>query len=59
VQAVNDIFDMAFDPTTAAWDLDSDGIWHRRVAADGDGEALVDLQSRLIFNISHRGGTVA
>ena len=55
VATVNSLFEMAFDPGTAAWDLDSDGVWHRRVLAD-DGEPLADLQQRLI-NASHRGGS--
>lgn len=56
VDIVNDLFEFAFDPGTAAWDLDSDGVWHRRMF-DEHGEPLEDLQQRLI-NASHRGGAI-
>ncbi|MCB0915597.1 MAG: RNA degradosome polyphosphate kinase [Actinobacteria bacterium] len=57
VATTNSLFDMAFAENTAAWDLDSDGMWHRRAAA-GLSEPLIDMQSQLISNVTHRGGTV-
>jgi polyphosphate kinase len=57
VATTNALFDMAFADNMAAWDLDSDGMWHRR-EADPEGEPLLDLQSQLIYNVTHRGGTV-
>ncbi|WP_211658881.1 RNA degradosome polyphosphate kinase [Phytoactinopolyspora halophila] len=41
------LFDLAFDPTTAAWHLRPDGTWERK-HTDSDGEALTDLQHELI-----------
>ncbi len=43
---VGSILDLAFDPTTVAWDLDSDGAWHRN---DGDvhlHQAIIERQRR-------------
>jgi len=46
VDEVEQLFDLAFDDTTAAWLLDADGTWHRN-EAEGE-EPLRDLQSQLI-----------
>jgi polyphosphate kinase len=46
VEEIGKILDVAFDPGTAAWELDADGVWHRR--SDSDGEPLLDLQSWLV-----------
>ena len=43
---VGSILDLAFDPTTVAWELDSDGAWHRN---DGDvhlHQAIIERQRR-------------
>jgi polyphosphate kinase len=45
--SVTRLLDVAFDDGTAAWDLDSDGVWHRR-SVDEDGEPLLDLQNWLV-----------
>ena len=58
VQTINDLFDLAFDPGIQAWDLDSDGVWNRRLLAE-DGSPLIDLQSHLISTMNQRGGTIA
>ena len=47
VRQVSDLLDLAFDPSTAAWDLGSDGEW-RRPGPTPDGVPLVDLQEALI-----------
>lgn len=49
------MFDLAFDERTSAWDLDSDGIWHRR-STGAHNEPLVDLQRIMIDGVAHRGG---
>ncbi len=47
VRQVSDLLDLAFDPSTAAWDLKSDGQWERP-GPNPDGVPLVDLQEALI-----------
>ncbi|MEC7000345.1 MAG: polyphosphate kinase 1, partial [Actinomycetota bacterium] len=47
VAELYDLFDLAFSPTTAAWDLDVHGSWNRRLT-DESGSALQDLQEYLI-----------
>ena len=47
IAEVYDLFDLAFAPNTAAWDLDVNGRWHRRLV-DDTGAPLVDLQEYLI-----------
>src|SRR4029077_11608648 len=47
VGQVSDLLDLAFDPSTAAWDLKSDGQWKRPDPNPG-GVPLVDLQEALI-----------
>ena len=54
VADLESLFDMAFDPETAAWDLDSDGIWTRRLY-DADGRHLRDYQETLIDIKRKRG----
>ena len=56
VEAVGALFDQAFDPRISAWDLDSDGTWHRHDMAD-DGQPLDDLQANLISAVNYRGGS--
>jgi polyphosphate kinase len=46
VDEVEQLFDLAFDDTTAAWLLDSEGAWHRNQPTGDD--PLLDLQSQLI-----------
>ena len=46
VHRIASLLDLAFDPTTVAWDLDSEGVWHRN---DGDVHlhgALIERQRR-------------
>ncbi len=49
------LFDLAFDPGTSAWDLNSDGTWTRRIA-DEEGHDLVDYQDTVIAQRSIRRG---
>jgi polyphosphate kinase len=44
---INGLFDYAFDPLTAAWDLHSDGSWVRRRTAE-DGTPLREYQESMI-----------
>jgi polyphosphate kinase len=53
VQAVNQLFNFAFNPGTAVWDLHPDGSWERRTRGL-DGEPLRDYQETLIA--AHRKG---
>jgi len=46
VAEVGQVFDLAFDPRTAAWDLASTGTWHAVESADG--EPLVNLQDTFV-----------
>ena len=47
VDQVGELLDLAFDPTTSAWELEADGSWTRPMPAAGDAD-LVDLQQSLI-----------
>ena len=47
VAEVYDLFDLAFAPNTAAWDLDVHGSWNRRLADESE-SALQDFQEYLI-----------
>lgn len=47
IAEVYNLFDLAFAATTAAWDLDVNGQWHRRLV-DNAGARLLDLQEHLI-----------
>jgi polyphosphate kinase len=38
---------------TSSWSLESDGSWARH-SVDASGAPLVDLQNRLMYQISHR-----
>jgi polyphosphate kinase len=48
VRQVTELLDLAFDPTTAAWDLQPDGAWRRPAATSPHGTPLVDFQESLI-----------
>ena len=48
-KALSSLIDLAFDPGTASWHLDSDGAWTRVDHAD-DGTPLADVQETLIAN---------
>jgi polyphosphate kinase len=47
IAEVYNLFDLGFAPDTAAWDLDVNGQWHRRLAGEDD-KPLRDLQEYLI-----------
>ena len=47
VQEVSDVFDLAMDAGTSAWDLNPDGSWSRH-SRDAEGNPLIDLQEYLI-----------
>ncbi len=51
---INSLFDFAYDPETAAWDLLPDGAWVRRKFA-ADGSRLREYQETLI-DIKRKGG---
>src|SRR6478752_2317253 len=53
VAEIEGLFDLAFDPGTAAWWLNSDGTWTQRTV-DADGEPLTDMQAHLISVKSRR-----
>ena len=53
IAEVYELFDLAFAPDTAAWDLDTNGRWHRHLT-DESGGALRDLQEYLISTKSKR-----
>jgi polyphosphate kinase len=53
VEEVHRILDVAFDANTAAWHLDSDGVWTRR-HVDEDGRPLLDLHDWLIHHARRR-----
>jgi polyphosphate kinase len=44
---INELFDLAFDAGTSAWDLNPDGSWTRRTRS-ADGALLLDFQETLI-----------
>ncbi|OYN99756.1 RNA degradosome polyphosphate kinase [Enemella evansiae] len=46
IQQVDDLFELAFDPGTAAWSLTAEG-WQEQTL-DAEGRPLVDLQEKLI-----------
>ncbi|GAA1157703.1 RNA degradosome polyphosphate kinase [Nocardioides aquiterrae] len=46
VRSVGDLLDLAFDPDTNAWLLDSDGVWTRNDGHVHLQEALIDRQRR-------------
>jgi polyphosphate kinase len=48
------VFDLAFDPGTASWHLDGEGVWTRRVRSE-DGQRLRDHQETLIALMHRRG----
>ena len=49
---INELFDLAFDAGTSAWDLNPDGSWTRRTRG-ADGTQLLDFQETLI--VGNRG----
>jgi polyphosphate kinase len=53
ISEVYDLFDLAFAADTAAWDLDVNGQWHRKLIGE-DGKPLRDLQEYLISQKSKR-----
>lgn len=53
IAEIYELFDLAFDAGTAAWDLDISGRWHRQLAEDSGGP-LLDLQEYLISTKSKR-----
>ncbi|HEV8024269.1 MAG TPA: RNA degradosome polyphosphate kinase, partial [Candidatus Nanopelagicales bacterium] len=57
IAEVYELFDLAFDAGTAAWDLDVNGRWHHRFR-DDSGEPLLDLQEYLITTKSKRASAL-
>jgi polyphosphate kinase len=56
VNEVTRLLDMAFDPHTAAWELDSEGTWTQ--AASPDGQPMRNLQETLIATHRRRRSRV-
>jgi hypothetical protein len=46
---LNNVFDDAFDPATAAWDLQPDGSWERT------GDPQRDFQELIMKRLADRG----
>ena len=57
IAEVYELFDRAFDERTAAWDLDVNGQWHRRLT-DEASVPLTDLQEYLISSKSKRASAL-
>lgn len=57
IAEVEGILNLGFSPSTAAWDLNSDGTWTRRLFAE-DGSRLTDIQELLITIKSRRGSAL-
>ncbi|GAA0438665.1 MULTISPECIES: RNA degradosome polyphosphate kinase [Leifsonia] len=53
IAELDGLFDLAFDGRTASWSLAEDGDWTRH-HLDEDGKPLIDLQNKLMQQISHR-----
>ncbi|MFK3669758.1 RNA degradosome polyphosphate kinase [Leifsonia aquatica] len=53
IAELDGLFDLAFDGRTASWSLAEDGDWTRH-HLDADGKPLIDLQNKLMQQISHR-----
>ncbi len=53
IAEIGALFDLAFDPGTAAWWLDGDGVWTQHTA-DENGEPLLDMQEFLIAYANRR-----
>lgn len=53
LQEIHEIFDLAMDPGTSAWNLGPDGVWTRH-SLDAEGAPLVDLQDKLMQQITTR-----
>ncbi len=56
VRRVNEMFDLAMDDGTSAWDLESNGTWTRNSNADWE-KPLIDLQNEMMQRVSQRGRT--
>jgi len=57
ITGIQDLLSLGFAPGTAAWDLNSDGSWTRRLF-DESGERLTDIQELLIAIKSKRTSTL-
>jgi len=53
IKEVSRLFDLAFDPTTSAWHLRSDGNWDR-ITMGSDGVRLRDYQETLVARQQRR-----
>jgi len=53
IAELDGLFDLAFDGRTASWSLAENGDWTRH-HLDEDGKPLIDLQNKLMQQISHR-----
>ena len=57
IAEIEDLLSLGFAPGTAAWDLNSDGSWTRRLF-DESGERLTDIQELLIAIKSKRSSAL-
>jgi polyphosphate kinase len=46
VEEVGGMLDLAFDPATAAWELHSNGDWHKNAGTVDYQETLIERQRR-------------
>jgi polyphosphate kinase len=53
IRELTALFDLAMSDETSSWSLESDGSWVRH-SVDAAGAPLIDLQNRLMYEISHR-----
>jgi polyphosphate kinase len=53
IREMGELFDLAMSDKTASWHLDDIGVWERH-AYTADGAPLVDLQSAVMYQLSHR-----
>lgn len=57
IAEIEDLLSLGFAPGTAAWDLNSDGSWNRRLFEES-GERLTDIQELLIAIKSKRSSAL-
>jgi polyphosphate kinase len=53
IREMGELFDLAMSDGTSSWHLDDIGVWERCAYA-ADGAPLTDLQSAVMYQLSHR-----
>ncbi len=56
IAEITELFEIAFDPGTAAWSLNADDTWTQQTV-DAEGNALLDMQEHLIVTKRRRRAT--